>query len=506
MKGARRARLRTPVAPARRAAWVALCWLAMLATGCSMFHARPAASGADASLIACTAWLDSVDRAVRANGVHDAGAYRVPGFPELRIDRFLASFSGTAAADPQQFQAWFDQAREQDRLARGFELSNLDAPSRVALGTESREDLRERTEQCAQVLAAADRQSHDRRAALLQRAHIPDDYSEVDRIVGVYPLARWPFEQGVEGWHRQSLAAFSANAADRGEVERWAAPIAAQPLPASEIADWIRVAQAAPLGLLQLDASGRERLFAAFAPVYLIETTDNDDRPGAPAFTPHAGLVVDTGQPTVYHRLAYTRFNGQTLPQLVYTIWFRARPARYALDPLAGRFDGLVFRITLGPDGRPLIYDSIHPCGCFHMFFPTAALKLRPPPHPNDEWAFVPQPGPSLQPGAHVQLRIRSHSHELIGLAGTDDAAGRAYRLDDEDRLRALPDGAGTRSLYGPDGLVDESKRLERLLFWPMGVSSAGTMRQWGHHATAFLGRRHFDDADLIEQRFSRVD
>ena len=24
-------------------------------------------------------------------------------------------------------------------------------------------------------------------------------------------------------------------------------------------------------------------------------------------------------------------------------------------------------------------------------------------------------------------------------------------------------------------------------------------MRQWGHHATAFIGRRHFDDADLFE-------
>jgi hypothetical protein len=41
------------------------------------------------------------------------------------------------------------------------------------------------------------------------------------------------------------------------------------------------------------------------------------------------------------------------------------------------------------------------------------------------------------------------------------------------------------------------------MLFWPMGVPSAGTMRQWGHNATAFLGRRHFDDADLIERRFA---
>jgi hypothetical protein len=31
-------------------------------------------------------------------------------------------------------------------------------------------------------------------------------------------------------------------------------------------------------------------------------------------------------------------------------------------------------------------------------------------------------------------------------------------------------------------------------------------MRQWGRHATAFLGRRHFNDPDLIEQRFSVVE
>ncbi len=32
---------------------------------------------------------------------------------------------------------------------------------------------------------------------------------------------------------------------------------------------------------------------------------------------------------------------------------------------------------------------------------------------------------------------------------------------------------------------------------------SAGAMRQWGRHATAFVGRRHFDDANLFEKRFS---
>jgi hypothetical protein len=37
-----------------------------------------------------------------------------------------------------------------------------------------------------------------------------------------------------------------------------------------------------------------------------------------------------------------------------------------------------------------------------------------------------------------------------------------------------------------------------------MGIPSAGAMRQWGHHATAFVGRRHFDEPFLIERYFER--
>jgi hypothetical protein len=35
--------------------------------------------------------------------------------------------------------------------------------------------------------------------------------------------------------------------------------------------------------------------------------------------------------------------------------------------------------MLLSPDGEPVLYDSIQPWGCDHLFFPTA-----------EEWAFVP--------------------------------------------------------------------------------------------------------------------
>jgi hypothetical protein len=63
----------------------------------------------------------------------------------------------------------------------------------------------------------------------------------------------------------------------------------------------------------------------------------------------------------------------------------------------------------------------------------------------------------------------------------------------------------GTRSLFDARGRVPGSERAERWLFWPMGIPDAGSMRQWGRQPTAFVGRRHFDDADLLERRFGRV-
>jgi hypothetical protein len=35
-----------------------------------------------------------------------------------------------------------------------------------------------------------------------------------------------------------------------------------------------------------------------------------------------------------------------------------------------------------------------------------------------------------------------------------------------------------------------------------MGIAQPGAMRQWGHHATLFVGKRHFDEPHLVERYF----
>jgi hypothetical protein len=79
---------------------------------------------------------------------------------------------------------------------------------------------------------------------------------------------------------------------------------------------------------------------------------------------------------------------------------------------------------------------------------------------------------------------------------------GVSYQSLALDHLRQLPHPRGQRSLYRADGLIAGSQRLERWLLWPSGVRSPGAMRQWGRHATAFIGRAHFDDPHLLERYF----
>jgi len=151
----------------------------------------------------------------------------------------------------------------------------------------------------------------------------------------------------------------------------------------------------------------------------------------------------------------------------------------------------------------------MHGCGCYHLFFPSARLTPRRQFAPDDisERALVAAAAPELAPGQRIVVSLAAASHYVRHVAaagpgpGADDTV--AYALAPADDLRSLPAGAGRRSIYGADGLVAGSERLERFVLWPMGIASPGAMRQWGHHATAFVGRRHFDDADLFDAAFA---
>lgn len=449
----------------------------------------------------CARFYQAFSREVAAAGVRDSQSASIPGFPYLRVNRFLASFRGelTAAQQP----VWLKALRQLGAEAERLELANLPATPALwqRLDVSDRSQAAVRLQTCGDQLLAVDRRDPASLASLRDRAVVPDAYTDTWRVLGLYPLTALPVSWGVADLHA---------AMDRMFIES-PAPLSA----GVERLDYIPPAAAAspgvenyvslprdPLGRRQLSAAQIESLFERHAPVWRIATATADDRIGTPYW--QTGQVrVDTTQPQVYRKLSYTRWYERTLLQLNYIVWFPARPKTGSLDLLGGHLDGITWRVTLATDGEPLLYDVMHNCGCYHMAFPGARLAARDVGGPWNEPLAVPAPAPALQDDERIRLWIEQRTHYLQAIDTITAATGTVYRLADYRQLRSLPqpDG-GHKSLFEEDGLVPGSERLERWLLWPMGVPEPGAMRQWGTHATAFVGKRHFDDPDLISRYF----
>ena len=465
--------------------------VALVLAACSTMPGAGKMQGATASND-CDDWFHRLDQAVAAAGVTDAQEHRVAGHPWLRTSRFTAALAQDKGLDDATFASIvLPQLRALDRAARAAEISNLPTAALAKWGL-SRHDMLERTEGCA--VAGMQKTQVDRHHVI-----VPDDYRVALRRWGAYPLTKHVFAAGIERELDRVQGAF------------------ADPLTLAPGARLLRyVAQPTSPSPLDADAA----LLDQHQPVFEKEVLTQDDLAGALVwFEPQARPVVQSERPTIYRAVSYTRYRGQTLKQLVYTVWFGARPLSGPFDLLAGHLDGLVWRVTLGPQGQALVYDTIHPCGCYHYFFPTPRAVPSPAPKDEPEWMFAPQALPVVTAQDRIVLRVAAGTHYLkrvTVLAAQpppgDGAQAVPLRPLSQQQLRVLPvlstrdglvDGdAATHSAYGPDGLVPGTQRAERWFFWPMGITSAGQMRQWGRHATAFVGKRHFDDAHLFERRF----
>ena len=496
----------------------------------------------------CARALQARSRAVGAARAQDAQDRVVAGFPYLRVDRLGAALAPAvagsglgpapdagAAPGTDGWNAWRGRLAELARQAEAIENRN------AGLAADGMDDVEAR---CRQRLLAAD-DGPEARGALLRAARVPDDYATALRALGLYPLTRLAFASGIRDWQQRTRADFAAPPPARpveGRLQRL--------VPAPDGADALeRVAGVPPAGVAADSPGALRRLLLRHAPVVEIDAGGEHDAVGPLAWRGDRLAVDSSAGPVAYVRLAHGLLGGQLRRQLVYTFWFPRRPKAHALDLLGGELDALVWRVTLDDDGEALVYDSIHACGCYHLFFATPRVQPRsaPPPGqgPLDEGLFMPQPvldGRGAA-GSAVVLRVQSRTHYLqrvyrepaattAAVASAASAssiakgaqtaspttpaspAASAYWLVDEDVLRSLPlPSPGTagaaapqlpthRSAYDARGLVPGSERLERFLFWPMGIASAGQMRQWGRHATAFVGRRHFDDPWLLDRYF----
>jgi hypothetical protein len=498
--------LRTSQRPAGRTrrGWLVAAAILLLA-GCA---SRPPVALAPVPLAdwqAACDWLDAeVDRRLSAVGAGDAAAARIAGFPGLRVDRLLASFSAEAL-DPPQLSAWLLALAALDAAARRHELAVLEGPVRrrlerewVALAPDP--GLRVQPEpalaDCRARRVAWLLEDPQAAAQLRAAATVPDAYRDWQRAAGLYPLVAPLVRPRVLALHARLAAPFGAEAAPGVAVQRYAVPLPpdadAAPPPAALAAD--------ALGMPRPDDTARARLLAAHAPAWVIASAGEPDRPGAVVLDGRDQPFVATWHPVEYRALGWTRLGERVLLQLRYTLWFAERPRTGPLDIYAGQLDAVTWRVTLDEQGGVVAYDSMHGCGCYYLLLPGPGWRVAPV-GPREEPVFSPAHAPELAAGERIELHLSAGTHYLRDVRAVPAMLpARELIALEEDGLRSLPRAAGgRRSAYTPDGLIPVSRRPERFLLWPLGVPSAGALRQPGTHAIAFIGRRHFDDARLLE-------
>lgn len=455
-------------------------------------------------LAKCAGLFAQADNIVRNANATDAQTSRLPGFPYLRSSRFLASFL-YELDEPQKLLVWMNEMRGLDKQARAYELKNA---SVELSGFMDEPDLMAELDSCAESMMQEDIEYPEQLASIKRAAKVADSYITANRIAGVYPISSWFVKRGINRLQKNIKRTFSSAVKPSiasGALETYA-PKEVPAIGEEEISQLLMAGTANTLAMPSFNKQDKETLFSYFAPVWELDQVSEDDHIGSPYWLANQKLGINISDSVVYQYLSYTRLDGQVLPQFNYIIWFPARPAASGVDILAGHLDGITWRVTVSTDGNILMYDSMHNCGCYHMFFPISETGVsRLTQSSGEESILVPQQVAMLQTGQRVHLRIASGSHYIEAVTNKPvNSRHNTYRFADYNELRSLARIDGKHlSMFGINGIVPGTSRKERWLLWPMGVEDAGAMRQWGHHATAFIGRRHFDDADLLERYFS---
>jgi len=127
-------------------------------------------------------------------------------------------------------------------------------------------------------------------------------------------------------------------------------------------------------------AADDQNLFARYAPVFLVENHQAAyNRIGtARAKVQEDGRedhYIDPGQATFYVRKqTFTTAKG-IYTNLIYRVHFAEIPGGWTPFYLgAGRNVGLLVVVTLDPLNQPLLYTTVHTCGCYLAFIPTSRL------------------------------------------------------------------------------------------------------------------------------------
>ncbi|MCK5830451.1 MAG: hypothetical protein KAH20_09125 [Methylococcales bacterium] len=463
----------------------------------------------------CRKLIEITETMIHKAGVLDRQEVRIENYPYLRINRFLSSFR--QEVNDQNFSLWISYLKKLGLKGWNIELNNLPLEDRVKLDKLLAvffpliSTIKSKLFQCSNLLSRFELSQYSERNKVIKTAIVPSAYNTWQQVLGLYPLTVIPFRLGIYRWHQETLSVFNRTLDSlpvKGHLIRYSPKDTDNKLNRKKVSEILQSSAENELHIPMPLERQKEQLFDAFSPRFEIDVASDNDKIGVPQWRNNNRLLVNIEKPTVYRHMSHTRLGNQTLLQLNYMIWFAARPKTWRLDLLGGKVDGIIWRVTLSPDGNPLIFDSIHTCGCYHFFFPTQYARVLKSGFLFDEPVFMPQNKINFNFDEKIVVRIGANNHQIKKIYSDTfrRVQKKYYQFKNADSLRSIvmPNGQN-RNLYNQVGIIESSKRGERFLFWPMGVPNPGAMRQWGHHATAFVGRRHFDDTYLFEGGFEWI-
>jgi hypothetical protein len=270
--------------------------------------------------------------------------------------------------------------------------------------------------------------------------------------------------RGVSIWHAEAKNSFSPEPPVNWRSIRY---IPARKIDISSAHQSVEPTKRDALGIPVYSPAGRKALFQRYAPVWQIQFQGDYDRIGTPIWTGKGALDVNTDQPLTYTLLSFTRFEKEILTQLNYIIWFPSRPKEGNLDIYGGFLDGLNYRVTLDNNKEPLVYETIHNCGCYYKTYPTNRIQVRekidyaepplilkaPDVNPSRDFMTV-----SMQSRTHYVQHLYPSSREL-------QSATAVYSLADYGQLLSLPYSKDDRkSMFSQSSITPGSERLKRFI------------------------------------------
>lgn len=215
---------------------------------------------------------------------------------------------------------------------------------------------------------------------------------------------------------------------------------------------------------------------------------------------------IDSKQPTVYGIFDRRKIGRRPHVQLTYTVWYRRHPRTKRFDIEPGLVDSGVVRITLDQQNRPLLYETVLACGCYHKVFvekrvENASRQYFGPPVDDKEYSVAKSipfrfdfevaglvDTPYEAPAPPVVF-VSSGEHKVLGLHSSGSlnwpeqhGAVVSYRLADYRELSALPiaNEGKVHSMFNSrnDQQVLGAQRLERFIFAAVGTDDAGHPRR----------------------------